>query len=353
MKTKFLSFLVLAITFIGCKDKESAAPADLTDGIYAQIETAKGEILVQLEYEKTPVTVANFITLAEGKNKYVLEQYRDKPFYNNLKWHRVIANFMIQGGDPAGTGAGDTGYKFKDEITDLAHDKPGIISMANSGPGTNSSQFFITHVPTPWLDGKHTAFGHTIKGQEVVDKIVQDDLIQSVKIIRVGEKAKKFDAVKTFDDYFKADVAKRKKKMDEYAEWRKKATKLPSGLEYVIVSKGSGEKPKAKDPVAMNYTGFLENGTLFDSNQEAVVKEFDLFNKDRKEGGGYEPVAFPYGQKMIAGFTEGLNQMRIGDKAILFIPSALGYPNGTPNGIIPPGSNLIFEVELLKAPSGK
>lgn len=348
---KIVALVLFSLTLFSCKDSE---PTDLQDGMYAEIITGKGTILVELEYEKTPVTVANFVTLAEGNNKYVLEKFRGKPFYDNLKWHRVINRFMIQGGDPEGTGSGDTGYKFKDEITDLRHDKAGVLSMANSGPGTNSSQFFITHVPTPWLDDKHTVFGHVIKGQESVDKIVQDDYIQSVKIFRVGEKAKKFNAVKIFDDYFTADVAKRKSKMDELAATRASATKMPSGLEYVIVSKGSGEKPKLNQMVAMNYTGFLENGTLFDSNQADVVKQFDMFNKDRALQGGYEPVPFPYGQQMIPGFTEGLNQLSLGDKAIFYIPSKLGYgETGTPNGVIPPNSNLIFEVELIKAPSAK
>ncbi|NMH27864.1 peptidylprolyl isomerase [Flavobacterium silvaticum] len=351
MKLKVMILLAIGVMLTGCKKTEETS--DLTDGLYAVIETPKGPITVQLEYKKTPVTVANFVTLAEGKNKYVLEKYRDKPFYDNLKWHRVLANFMIQGGDPEGTGSGDTGYKFKDEFTDLKHDKPGIISMANSGPGTNSSQFFITHVPTPWLDGKHTAFGHVVKGQEVVDQIAQDDPIQSVKIIRVGADAKKFDAVKTFDDYFSADIAKRKNKMDSYAALRAKATKLPSGLEYLIVSKGSGEKPKPKEAVAMNYVGYLENGSLFDSNIADAVKEFDMYNPEVAAQGGYSPVSFPYGQQMIPGFTEGLSLMGYGDKAVLFIPSGLGYGPEGRGGVIPPNSNLIFEVELVKVPGPK
>ena len=178
------------------------ATSNSNDGIYADIETSKGKITVQLEYKKTPITVANFIALAEGTNPYVKADLKGKPFYNGLKFHRVIKDFMIQGGDPLGNGSGDPGYKFKDEFTDLVHDKGGILSMANSGPGTNGSQFFITHKDTPWLNGKHTIFGHSVSGMEVINAIVQDDVIKSITIVRKGADANKFDAVKVFSSYY-------------------------------------------------------------------------------------------------------------------------------------------------------
>src|SRR5690606_34528474 len=178
---------------------------DLRDGLYAEIETSKGTILAELYYKEVPVTVANFVTLAEGKNTFVDKAYADKPFFDGLLFHRVIADFMIQTGDPAGTGAGDTGYKFRDEITDFRHDKPGVLSMANSGPNTNSSQFFITHVATPWLDGLHSVFGQVIEGQNIVDLTRQNDIMHKVRIIRIGEDAKKFNAVKVFSDYFEQE----------------------------------------------------------------------------------------------------------------------------------------------------
>ena len=354
MKKSILLLLIAVGSFYSCKDDHSNLP----DGLYADIETNKGHIIVELDYKKAPITVANFVTLAEGKNEFVThEQLKKKPFFDGLKFHRVIESFMIQSGDPLGTGSGDTGYKFKDEFSDLKFDKAGVLAMANNGPGTNSSQFFITHVETPWLDNLHTIFGHVVsaKDQEVVNKVVQGDNIVAVTIIRNGEAAKKFDAVKVFHDYF-ADIAKeqqkyagaQKEKVDYYASLKPKATKTTSGLEYVITEKGSGKKPAIGSQIYIHYAGFLENGTLFDTSIEEVAKEFGKFDPARAQAQAYKPIEFKAGRKdgLIPGFIEGVEQLSYGDKAVLFIPSHLAYGATGAGGVIPPNANIIFEIQI-------
>jgi cyclophilin family peptidyl-prolyl cis-trans isomerase len=357
MKKSILLLLLAVTSFYSCKDEHSNLP----DGLYADIETNKGHIIVELGYKKAPITVANFVTLAEGKNEFVTKEYlKGKPFYDGLKFHRVIEDFMIQTGDPEGTGSGDTGYKFKDEITDLKFDKGGVLAMANNGPGTNSSQFFITHVETPWLDGKHTIFGHVVeKGQEVVNQVKQDDKIVTVTIIRNGEAAKKFDAVKVFHDYF-SEIAKeqskyagvQKEKVDALAALKAKATKTSTGLQYVITEKGTGKKPANGTQVYIHYAGFLENGTLFDSSIEEVAKTFGKFDPARAEAKQYQPIPFTAGSKsgLIPGFIEGIEQLSFGDKAVIFIPSHLAYGAAGAGNVIPPNANIVFEIQLLEKP---
>ncbi|MDR7211184.1 peptidylprolyl isomerase [Flavobacterium piscis] len=355
MKKSILLLLLAVSSFYSCKDEHSNLP----DGLYAEIETNKGSIIVELDYKKAPITVANFITLAEGKNEFIIdENLKKKPFFDGLKFHRVIEGFMIQTGDPLGTGSGDTGYKFKDEFTDLKFDKAGVLAMANNGPGTNSSQFFITHVETPWLDGKHTIFGHVVnKGQEVVNQVKQDDQLISIKIIRNGDAAKKFDAVKVFHDYF-SEIAKerskyigvQKEKAAYYASLKPKATKSATGLEYVITEKGTGKKPSAGTQLYIHYAGFLEDGTLFDSSLEEVNKAFGKYDAARGEAKGYQPIPFQAGRKdgMIPGFIEGIEKLSFGDKAVLFIPSHLAYGETGAGAVIPPNANIIFEIQLLE-----
>ncbi|MCW2121146.1 peptidylprolyl isomerase [Flavobacterium sp. 7A] len=365
MKKNILYVLLLAICFVSCKEENSNLP----DGLYAKIETSKGEIIVELNYTKAPITVANFITLAEGKNKFVTNDHlKDKPFYDGLKFHRVINDFMIQTGDPLGTGSGDAGYKFKDEITDLRFKDNGVLAMANNGPSTNSSQFFITHLPTPWLDGKHTIFGHVVdNGMETVNKIQLNDFIKKVTIIRKGEAAKKFNAEKTFYDYFSVEAVKQKQKLAElsildskYKEVRQdktnyfnalkaKATKTSTGLKYVITKKGTGKKPAKGAELQIHYAGFLEDGQLFDTSIENVAQTFGKYDAARAEANQYIPIPFTAGKKdgMIPGFIEGLNKLSFGDKAVLFIPSHLAYGAGGAGEVIPPNANIIFEIELV------
>jgi cyclophilin family peptidyl-prolyl cis-trans isomerase len=363
----------------------TAKPATTAvEGIFASIVTSKGTIVVQLEYKKTPVTVANFISLAEGKNTFVTDaKLKGKPFYDGLKFHRVIKDFMIQGGDPTGTGSGSPGYTFKDEITDLKHNKGGILSMANSGPATNGSQFFITHKETPWLDGKHTVFGHVTTGMEIVNAIAQDDVILKVTIVRKGTAAKAFDAPKVFADYYnnKAEDAKKQAAID--AENKKKqaaieaeakrvyeekyssvikakaaylatekatATTTPSGLTYKITQKGTGVKPADGTTFLFNYAGYFEDGNLFDSSYADVCKTYGKYDANRDAQQGYQAFPFEAGKKdgMIPGFLEGLSLLSYGEKAIIYLPSNLAYGERGAGGVIPPNATLIFEIEMIE-----
>ncbi len=307
----------------------------MDNGLYAKFKTSKGDILVQLEFEKTPGTVGNFIALAEG-NLENNSKPQGTPYYNGLKFHRVIPDFMIQGGCPLGTGTGNPGYKFDDEFhPDLKHDKPGVLSMANSGPATNGSQFFITHVPTPWLDNKHTVFGNVIQGQDIVDAIQQNDALTSVEIIRVGEAAEKFNAIEAFRTFEGSraereaqEREKQEKVLDDVSAGFDKTT---SGLRYKIIQEGAGKKASKGDSISVHYKGQLLDGTVFDSSYK------------RKQ-----PLDFTVGVgQVIAGWDEGLQLLKVGDKARLVIPSNLAYGSQGAGGVIPPDAPLIFDVELV------
>lgn len=367
MKKNFITIaLLLALLFISCKPGDYA---DLGEGIFADIQTNYGSMIVKLYYEKAPVTVANFVSLAEGTNPFVADSLlRGKKYYDGLIFHRVIKDFMIQGGDPAGTGSGTPGYRFKDEFhNDLTHDKKGMLSMANSGPKTNGSQFFITHKETPWLDGKHTVFGEVVKGMEVVDAIANVEtgagdkpkaevVMKQVIIIRKGEAANTFDAVKIMTDYFAGEeVAEEKVNqlkaswMEEVRKQKKEAQTKASGLKIYTLVKGRGEKPKSGQKVLVHYTGWLSNGTLFHTSEEAVAERFNTLDLQRRQSGGYAPFAMEYSPKspLIPGFKEGLQTMRVGDKVRLFIPPHLGY-GAQGKGPIPPDTDLIFDVEIVE-----
>lgn len=369
----FSAFALLSLSAFSQKAKKiKINTKGWEQGIYANMITTRGTIVIKLEDEKAPMTVANFVGLAEGNFQPFDSIKFDKPYFDGLKFHRVIANFMIQGGCPKGNGTGDPGYKFYDEFhPSLKHGGPGILSMANSGPHTNGSQFFITHKDTPWLDNKHSVFGRVTSGQNVVDSIRQDDVINQVIIVRVGEGYKKYNAT----NIFRTEYSKIKPRIDkEIAELRAKqeaemrerqaaqeaqqkeadrirnmgqeaylkefremtlakypnAQMTPSGLMYVLHTPGSAEKPAPGTNVTVHYTGFLTNGTKFDSS------------KDRNS-----PFQFQVGQRrVIAGWDEGIPLMGKGGKATLIIPYFLGYgERGT--GPIPPFATLIFDVELL------
>jgi len=307
----------------------------MNNGLYAKFNTSKGAILVNLEFEKTPGTVGNFVALAEG-NIENNSKPQGTPYYNGLKFHRVIADFMIQGGCPLGTGTGSPGYSFDDEFhPELKHNAPGILSMANSGPASNGSQFFITHVATPWLDNKHTVFGKVVDGQDIVDAVAQNDILESIEIIRVGEAAEKFNAVEAFR-VFEGSRAKReeeakkaaKEQMDKIAAGY---NETPSGLRYKVLQEGSGKKAEKGNMVSVHYKGQLLDGQVFDSSYS------------RKQ-----PIDFQVGVgQVIPGWDEGILLLKVGDKARLVIPSNLAYGSQGAGGVIPPDATLIFDVELM------
>ena len=354
MKRSFLALSLMFALVSNVKAENTSVAHEghthLTDGIYAKFQTTRGEIILKLEHEKTPMTVANFVGLAEG-NFEALGKKFTTPYYDGLKFHRVIANFMIQGGDPTGTGSSGPGYNFYDEIDEtLRHDKAGTFSMANSGPTTNGSQFFITHGPTPHLDGKHTVFGYVVEGQSVVDAIQQDDIMTKVTIERIGNDAKKWNATKVFAEaYDKVKATEDDKKAvfakiaamskDEYSvymlsEVKKKypnAQQTESGLVYIIENKGEGVRPVSGTNLSVHYTGKFMDGTKFDSSVDRG-----------------QPMDFQYKvQSMIPGFEEGLAMLGKGGKGIFIIPYFDAYgPQGRP-GAIPPYSDLVFELEIV------
>lgn len=307
----------------------------MEEGLYAKFHTTKGEILAELEYKKVPGTVGNFVGLAEGNLENTAIP-QGKPYYDGLKFHRVIPDFMVQGGDPQGTGVGGPGYKFEDEFhPELTHDQPGILSMANAGPGTNGSQFFITHVETPWLDQKHSVFGKVVAGQEVVDAIEQGDEIRQLEIIRVGESAQQFNAVEEFRIFNGAkaerEAAAKKREEELLGNLAQGFKSTESGLRYKIEKEGDGASPKKGETVSVHYKGMLADGTVFDSSYKRNA-----------------PIEFPLGVgHVIAGWDEGIQLLKVGDQARFIIPSHLGYGDRGAGGVIPPNANLVFDVELV------
>ena len=307
------------------------------NGLFATLSTSKGEIKIELEFEKTPGTVGNFVGLSLGLINNSIKPLGEA-YYNGLKFHRVINDFMIQAGCPFGTGTGDPGYKFDDEFhSELKHDRPGVISMANAGPSTNGSQFFITHVETPWLDNKHTVFGNVIDGMDVVNSISQNDEIISIKINAVGDKAKAFDAAKAFEDFNKSKADRIKKEKENELKMLKDLSKgfskTSSGLLYKFEKENNSHKPSNGNKVKVHYKGMLLDGTVFDSS----------FKRN-------QPIEFTLGVgQVIKGWDEGISLLGIGDKASFIIPSDLAYGASGAGGVIPPNATLVFEVELISA----
>lgn len=344
LEMKKIGVLLLMTLTLGLSSCNN--PEGLEDGLYAKFNTSKGAIIAELYFEQTPMTVGNFVALAEGEMEGELNPaYQGKHFYDSLVFHRVIPDFMIQGGDPNGNGSGGPGYNFPDEFVDsLKHNKPGILSMANRGPRTNGSQFFITHVPTPWLDGRHTVFGAVIDtvSQAVVNEIVQNDTLRTLEIIRVGSAAKNFDAMAAFQKGLDEEesraaeaeaiaAAKREEFMKKLQPKLDAAQTTDSELKIYTEVEGDGPSPKAGQVVTVHYTGYLDTGKKFDSSV------------DRDQ-----TFQFPIGVgRVIPGWDEGVAMMKKGGKATLIIPPHLGYGERGAGGVIPPNATLIFDVELI------
>jgi cyclophilin family peptidyl-prolyl cis-trans isomerase len=335
-KVLIISIFLSLFPYLGFSQETSL---NLKDGVYAKFDTTKGQIIVLLHYKQVPITVINFVGLAQGTIDS--NQGSNKKYYDGLIFHRVLKDFMIQGGDPTGTGRGGPGYKFMDEFKPaLKHDSPGILSMANAGPGTNGSQFFITHKATPWLDNKHTVFGRVVKGQDVVDKIEKGDTINTLTILRIGEGAKAFKADQASFDAAQKGIKEKQglqtKKLKVKFETEMylrypKAKKTQSGLMYVQLEKGTGPNPTKGARVKVHYTGTLKDGKKFDSSYDRG-----------------EPIQFKIGVgKVIKGWDEAVMDMKKGEKRILMIPYRLAYGRKGYPGVIPPKSDLLFDMELI------
>ncbi|MCA0153497.1 peptidylprolyl isomerase [Winogradskyella vincentii] len=392
-KTLTVFVVLLVLANISCQERYP----DLDDGLYAEIITSKGTMVAKLHYDKVPVTVANFVALAEGNHPLAEEQYQGKPFYDSIIFHRVMDNFMIQGGDPQGMGTGTPGYQFAADFSpELKHDKPGILSMANAGGiKTNGSQFFITERPYPrgnFYDENgnlkpcdqprvscHSVFGELVMGLEVQDSIsnvkvagrnkpVEDVVIKTVNIIRKGNDAKFFDAPKVFEEEmpkveanFNAIRAEQNKKAEDLArqakvDWLKQNEALdgrriesPTGMAMIFTKESNGIKPKSTDYVNIDCAGYFEDGTLFWTTMKDVAEKNGQYNEQQDNAGQYAPFAMPYNETatLVAGFKEAMLNMKIGDKARVFIPYYLGYGDAGRAPLIPGGTNLVFDIELV------
>ncbi|SDB46619.1 peptidylprolyl isomerase [Flavobacteriaceae bacterium MAR_2010_188] len=377
--------LALTLSFIACGDDKYP---DLEDGLYAEFITNYGTMVAKLEYQKVPVTVANFVALAEGTHPMAGEQYKAKKYYNGITFHRIMDNFMIQGGDPTATGTGDPGFKFADEFhPDLKHKERGVLSMANSGPNSNGSQFFITDAPTPWLDNVHSVFGELVLGLDVLDSLsaievgpgdkpVKDVIINELNIIRKGSDAKKFDAPKVFSEELPKVEQKQKELQDEHNKkmeeersammeknkeaakdkkpildgYKEKGQKLPSGLIVYYLEKGKGPKPSTGDDVVLNFEGYFADATLFDTSLAGIAEQHGILSPVKEQRGLYQPMKMAIGPDVATfpGLKEAVSLLKVGDKAYFYIPSYLAYGErgAGPNGEIPPNADLVFLLEM-------
>ena len=365
---RVLILALILVNFSSCNTKYN----ELDDGIYAEFITTKGIMVAKLTYKKTPITVANFVSLAEGSNTLVKAEFKNKPYFNNTIFHRVIDNSIVQAGTPNGKSSGNPGYKFKDEFhPDLKHDKAGVLSMANFGPKTNGSQFFITEIPRPGLNNKHSIFGELIIGLNVLDSIskvktdknyrpLQPVYIKELNIILKGSDAENFDASEVFENHFAEEERIEKEKntkaeailkstLDKFEKQKAKAIKLESGLEYFISEKGTGSRLPEDAEALVHYTVFTESGKLIKTSKLEIAESLNAIDIEKKAANKYQPIRADIGPdaQMIPGFKEGLQQLNVGDKATLFVPYHLGFGEAGGN-TVPGKTNIIFEVEVLK-----
>ncbi|MCG8572385.1 MAG: FKBP-type peptidyl-prolyl cis-trans isomerase [Spirochaetes bacterium] len=352
MKKTAITAIIITLLFAGC----SHGGVKLSDGIYAEFHTTQGKIICELYYEKVPVTIGNFVGLAEGTKEFTDPETQEKvkkPYYNNLTFHRIVKDFVIQGGCPLGNGTGGPGYSFIDEFNEtLSHDAKGILSMANAGPNSNGSQFFITLAPVKNLDNRHTVFGKIIEGLDVVDAIgniptdenenpTEKQVIKKVKIIRVGKKAKQFDAEAAFNLQEEIKKQQEEKQKQQLTETLTKLglnedqlTTTRTGLQFKIIKEGTGNKPSKGDQISMHFKGYFANGELFDSTYETN-----------------ETVSIAVGMgQILPGWDEALLDMKTGEKRIAVIPYYLAFGEKGYQSI-PPKATLIFEIELVSIKS--
>ena len=392
---------LLLLSTIACKERYD----ELDDGLYAEFVTNKDTMVAKLYFKEAPVTVANFVALAEGKHPLVKEEFKNKKYYNGLTFHRVMNNFMIQGGDPTATGTGDPGYKFEDEFNPkLKHNKPGILSMANGGPNSNGSQFFITEKETQFLDayqsdgtlkkcgpfpggGCHAVFGELVLGLNIQDSIsnvkvgagnkpVEDVVIKELNIIRKGSEAKKFDAPKVFTEELPrikeraataAEEAKQKeeeekrikdekiqKAADDFKptldDYKSKAKTLPSGLKVYTIQKGTGVKPTTGQTALINYQGYFTDGKLLDTNDKECEARYGELNPMKLQRNMYVPTPMKISPdaRLFAGFKEALASMRVGEKSFFYFPSHIAYGESGREPLVKPNTDLAFIIEMVE-----
>lgn len=349
------------------------------NGVYVLFKTTKGDMLAELYYKAAPMTVGSFVSLANGTNKKTNVR-QGQAYFDGLKFHRVIPGFVIQGGDPMGNGQGGPGYKFPQEIVDtLRHNKKGILSMANAGPNTNGSQFFITDGPTPNLNGGYNVFGEVVSGLDIISAIANTErngespnpavLMETVRIYKIGGEAKAFNGYDAFigvQEALQAEEMEMEERRTALArelsntfnwyrdgspnaslfsakiqEWKDEATYTESGLGVLRLNEPNGPQVNPNEMQQIDYVGYLDNGKIFDSSLEEVAQLGGVYNPGRQ----YAPLPVQVARGgLIQGWLEAIPMMKKGEHARLIIPSNLGYgPNGYGN-VIPGGATLIFDI---------